>query len=159
MRRPSPPASSRQLVDRLIAAGQWRPGDRDMLIVMDASYDVMRLAWLLRDPPIELVGRLHSDCALRLPAPPASTSPRAAGRPRTERSSHEAADLVGAGDGDGERPPRPGVSPSPWYTTSPDSVGSSVPGAWWSRTRRKTRCHPTGQARHYDGSMSSSCAR
>ncbi|MGW2447960.1 transposase [Streptomyces sp. NPDC001675] len=78
--RPSPPASSRLLVDRLIAAGQWRPGDRGMLIVRDASCDVMRLARLLRDLPIELVGRLYSDCSLRLPAPLASTSPRAAGR-------------------------------------------------------------------------------
>ncbi|GAA0455103.1 hypothetical protein GCM10009544_17300 [Streptomyces stramineus] len=32
----------RQVVQRLIAAGQWRHGDRDVLIVMDAGYDV---AW------------------------------------------------------------------------------------------------------------------
>lgn len=34
----------RKVAERLIAADQWRPGDRDMLIVMDAGYDVMRLA-------------------------------------------------------------------------------------------------------------------
>lgn len=27
-----------------------------------AGYDVMHLAWLLRDLPVELVGRLRSDC-------------------------------------------------------------------------------------------------
>ncbi|OIK02879.1 hypothetical protein BIV23_23905 [Streptomyces monashensis] len=59
----------RQVAERLIAAGQWRPGDRDILIVMDTGYGVKRLAWLLRDLPVELVGRLRSDRALRLPAP------------------------------------------------------------------------------------------
>lgn len=70
----------RQVTERLITAGQWRPGDRDMLIVMDAGYDVMRLAWLLRDLPIELVGRLRSDRNLRLPAPPRVYQPKG-GRP------------------------------------------------------------------------------
>ncbi|WP_406341209.1 NF041680 family putative transposase [Streptomyces sp. NBC_00648] len=59
----------RAVVERLIAAGQWRDGDRDVLVVMDAGYDVMRLAWVLRDLPVELVGRLRSDRALRRPAP------------------------------------------------------------------------------------------
>jgi hypothetical protein len=70
----------RHVAERLIAAGQWQPGDRDMLIVMDAGYDVMRLAWLLRDLPIELVGRLRSDRNLRLPAPPRVYQPKG-GRP------------------------------------------------------------------------------
>ncbi|MGW7517920.1 transposase [Streptomyces sp. NPDC054796] len=48
----------RAVVERLIAAGQWQRGDRNMLVVMDAGYDVMRLAWVLRDLPVELVGRL-----------------------------------------------------------------------------------------------------
>lgn len=57
----------RTVAERLIAAGQCQPGDRDVLIVMDAGYDVMRLAWLLRGLPVELVGRLRSDRNLRLP--------------------------------------------------------------------------------------------
>jgi hypothetical protein len=70
----------RRVAERLIVAVQWRPGDRDMLIVMDAGYDVMRLAWLLRDLPVELAGRLRSDRALRLPAPPRVYQPKG-GRP------------------------------------------------------------------------------
>ncbi|GHE09692.1 hypothetical protein GCM10010339_62940 [Streptomyces alanosinicus] len=71
----------RQVVQRLIAAGQWRHGDLDVLIVMDAGYDVMRLARLLSDLPVELAGRLRSDDrALRLPKPPRVYDPKG-GRP------------------------------------------------------------------------------
>ncbi|MER7408115.1 NF041680 family putative transposase [Streptomyces sp. NPDC000070] len=59
----------RAVVERLVAAGQWQCGDRNILVVMDAGYDVMRLAWVLRDLPVELVGRLRSDRVLRRPAP------------------------------------------------------------------------------------------
>jgi len=38
--------------------------------VFDAGYDVTRLAWLLRDLPVDLVGRLRSDRVFCLPAPP-----------------------------------------------------------------------------------------
>ncbi|MFH8350084.1 transposase, partial [Streptomyces sp. NPDC018045] len=40
----------------------------------------MRLAWLLRDLPVELVGRLRSDRVLRLPKPPHVYAPEG-GRP------------------------------------------------------------------------------
>lgn len=59
----------RTVVERLIAAGQWQDGDRDVLVVMDVGYDVMRLAWVLRDLPVELIERLRSDRLLRRPAP------------------------------------------------------------------------------------------
>jgi len=59
----------RAVVERMVTAGQWRDGDRDVLVVMDAGYDVMRLAWVLRDLPVELVGRLRSDRVLCRPAP------------------------------------------------------------------------------------------
>ncbi|MGW2842033.1 transposase, partial [Streptomyces sp. NPDC001493] len=39
-------------------------------IVSDAGYDVTRLAWVLRDLPVELVGRLRSDRVMRPPKPP-----------------------------------------------------------------------------------------
>ncbi|MGW7514123.1 NF041680 family putative transposase [Streptomyces sp. NPDC054796] len=70
----------RQVVERLIAASQWHDGDRDILVVMDAGYDVMRLAWVLRDLPVDLVGRLRSDRVLRLPKPPRVYDPKG-GRP------------------------------------------------------------------------------
>ncbi|MFD1541501.1 transposase, partial [Nonomuraea guangzhouensis] len=41
-----------------------------MLIVADAGYDITRLAYVLRDLPVELLGRIRSDRVLRLPAPP-----------------------------------------------------------------------------------------
>jgi hypothetical protein len=60
----------RDVVQRLLTAGQWNQGDSDILIVCDAGYDVTRLAFLLTDLPVELVGRIRSDRVLRLPAPP-----------------------------------------------------------------------------------------
>jgi DDE superfamily endonuclease len=60
----------RAVVGRLIAARHWRVGDPDILIVCDAGYDVTRLAFLLADLPVELLGRIRSDRVLRLPRPP-----------------------------------------------------------------------------------------
>ena len=62
-------AQLRDVVGRLIAAGQHRPGDPDILIVCDAGYDVTRLAFVLADLPIEVVGRIRADRVLRLPIP------------------------------------------------------------------------------------------
>src|ERR1039458_1571375 len=51
-------AQVRDVVGRLIAAGQHRDGDPDVLVVFDAGYDVTRLAFLLADLPVELqIGR------------------------------------------------------------------------------------------------------
>ncbi|MGI5135143.1 NF041680 family putative transposase [Streptomyces sp. CA-106110] len=74
-------AQLREVVDRIIAAGHWSDGDPDILIVMDAGYDVTRLAFVLTDLPVELVGRLRSDRVLLRPAPPHRYSPKG-GRPR-----------------------------------------------------------------------------
>src|ERR1700756_4435972 len=60
----------REVVGRLIAAGHWREGDLPVLIVFDAGYDVTRLAWLLADLPVDLLGRLRSDRVMWQPAPP-----------------------------------------------------------------------------------------
>jgi hypothetical protein len=40
------------------------------VIVSDAGYDVTRLAWVLRNLPVELVGRVRSGRVMRLPTPP-----------------------------------------------------------------------------------------
>ncbi|MEV1001279.1 transposase [Nonomuraea sp. NPDC050202] len=37
-------AQLRAVIERLIAAGQWRSGDPDVLIVADAGYNITRLA-------------------------------------------------------------------------------------------------------------------
>jgi hypothetical protein len=62
----------RGVVERLAAAGHWRAGDPPILIVFDAGYDLARLAWLLKDLPAEVLGRLRSDRVLYFPAPPPS---------------------------------------------------------------------------------------
>ncbi|WTK66115.1 transposase [Streptomyces anulatus] len=62
-------AQLRGVVERLIAAGQWVPGEPDIIIVADAGYDITRLAWVLRDLPVELIGRVRGDRVMRLPKP------------------------------------------------------------------------------------------
>ncbi|WP_455409984.1 NF041680 family putative transposase, partial [Streptomyces hiroshimensis] len=62
-------AQIREVVERLITAGQWAPGDPHILIVVDAGYDAPRLAHLLADLPIEILGRTRSDRVMRRPAP------------------------------------------------------------------------------------------
>lgn len=70
MRPRSPPSSRGAAAERLIAAGQWTPGGPDITIVMDAGYDITPPARALRDLPVALVGRIHSDRVTRLPKPP-----------------------------------------------------------------------------------------
>jgi len=67
-------AQLREVTERLIAAGRWRPGDPDVVIVMDAGYDPVRLAWLLRDLPVTVAGRLRAGRVLYPPAPPRDPS-------------------------------------------------------------------------------------
>jgi hypothetical protein len=69
----------RTVVGPLVTAGHWRDGDPDILIVTDAGYDVTRLAFVLADLPVELLGRIRSDRVLRGPKPP--RRPGATGRP------------------------------------------------------------------------------
>src|SRR5436309_564223 len=73
-------AQLREVVARLIEAGHWREGDLPVLVVFDAGYDVTRLAWLLADLPVELLGRLRSDRVMWLPVPPRQAGTN--GRPR-----------------------------------------------------------------------------
>ncbi|MFE1522305.1 NF041680 family putative transposase [[Kitasatospora] papulosa] len=69
----------RELVERLVAAGQWKDGDQEILIVVDAGYDVPRLAFLLKDLPVQVLGRMRSDRVLRRAVPP--REPGVLGRP------------------------------------------------------------------------------
>jgi hypothetical protein len=70
----------RSVVDRLTAAGQWRPGDPEILLVADAGYDGPRLAHVLADLPIIVLVRMRSDRVLQRPVPP--QPPGTMGRPR-----------------------------------------------------------------------------
>ncbi len=75
-------AQVREVVARLIAAGHWREGDPAILIVFDAGYDIMRLAFLLADLPAGVLGRLRSDRVLHFPAPPGRRDGKPGRRPR-----------------------------------------------------------------------------
>ena len=110
-------AQLRDVVDRLIAAGHWQPGDPNILIVIDAGYDVTRLAFVLADLPVELVGRLRSDRVLRLP--------EAAPAARHDRPPAQARPGVRPGQA---RPP----GPTPQHTTSTDTTryGTAVATSW-----------------------------
>jgi hypothetical protein len=70
----------REVVERLVAAGQWRPGDPEVLVILDAGYDAPRIAHLLAGLPVEILGRLRSDRVLRRPTPPRVYDPKG-GRP------------------------------------------------------------------------------
>jgi hypothetical protein len=73
-------AQVREVVERLVAAGHWTAGDPEILIVVDAGYDAPRIAFLLSDLPIQVLGRLRSDRVFRRPAPPYAYNPKG-GRP------------------------------------------------------------------------------
>ena len=86
-------AQLRAVIDRLTAAGHWRPGGPggpDILIVADAGYDLARLAHDLADLPVEVLGRIRADRVLRLPAPP--RRPGQTGRPARHGGQFRLAD-------------------------------------------------------------------
>ena len=60
----------RGVIGRLVDAGHWQSGDLDIVVVVDAGYDVPRLAFLLADLPVQVLGRMRSDRVLRRAAPP-----------------------------------------------------------------------------------------
>jgi hypothetical protein len=109
-------AQVRDVITRLAAAGHWRQGDPAVLVVFDAGYDVTRLAWLLADLPVELLGRLRSDRVMLLPAPP--RPPGAKGRPAKHGGELALAD--------------PGTWPAPQVTTSTvtSRYGTAAAAAW-----------------------------
>jgi hypothetical protein len=73
-------AQLREVVARLVAAGQHHQGHPDILIVTDAGYDVTRLAFLLAELPVELLGRVRADRIFRFPVP-VPAGPARVGRP------------------------------------------------------------------------------
>jgi DDE superfamily endonuclease len=115
-------AQLREVVGRLRAAGHWRAGDADILIVFDAGYDVTRLAFLLADLPVQLLGRLRSDRIFRFPAPP--PVPGRGGRPLKHGPEFCLSD--------------PATHPEPAVTTSTETTryGTARACAWnWLHPR------------------------
>jgi hypothetical protein len=106
----------REVVTRLIEAGHWREGDPGILVIFDAGYDVTRLAYLLADLPVELLGRLRSDRVLHFPVP--ARRPGTQGRPRRHGSEFALAD--------------PATWPQPPVTTTTQTTryGTAAAQAW-----------------------------
>jgi hypothetical protein len=113
------------VIERLSAAGHWRPGDPDIVIVAHTGYDISRLGHVLAELPVQLVGRIRSDRVLRLPKPP--RSPGTTGRP--PRHGPEIALN------------RPATWPAPAHTTTTDSTryGTAVATSWDRVHPRLTR--------------------
>jgi hypothetical protein len=88
----------RRVVADLIAAGQWRAGDPDILVVADAGYDAPRLAFLLADLPVQVLARMRSDRVLRRAAPP--RRPGTPGRPPRHGSEFVFGDPATWGEAD-----------------------------------------------------------
>ncbi|MFD5514071.1 NF041680 family putative transposase [Streptomyces sp. NPDC127051] len=61
-------AQIRDVMGRLREAGQWHEGDPEVLFVFDSGYDIVRLAWLLRQEPVQLLGRIRADRVMHHPA-------------------------------------------------------------------------------------------
>ncbi|MFE9223023.1 transposase, partial [Streptomyces lavendulae] len=74
-------AQLREVVKRLVIAGHWKPGDPEILIVMDSGYDIAYLSHSLQDLPVVLLGRLRSDRVMLRDPGPARSGPKG-GRPR-----------------------------------------------------------------------------
>jgi len=83
-------AQVREVVTRIIAAGHWKDGDPGIVVIFDSGYDLTRLAWLLRDLPAEVLGRLRSDRVMYFPAPP--REPGTNGRPLRHGAALKLAD-------------------------------------------------------------------
>jgi len=109
-------ARVRDVVQALIAAGHWHDGDPDILVVFDAGYDLTKLAWLLRDLPVEVLGRLRSDRVMYFPAP--VREPGTNGRPARHGAALKLAD--------------PGTWPGPAAATVTQTAryGTARASAW-----------------------------
>jgi len=83
-------AQLREVAGRLAAAGAWRAGDPDIIVVLDAGYDVIRLAWLLAGLPLVVCARLRSNRVFY--RPPAPKPPGMPGRPREHGTPLRCAD-------------------------------------------------------------------
>ena len=110
-------AQVRAVVERLVVAGQQCGGAPPILLVFDAGYDLARLAFLLADLPVQVLGRLRSDRVMRRATPPRAYDPRG-GRP----PKHGDEFVFG----------RPGTWGEPGASTSTDTsrYGTALAQSW-----------------------------
>src|SRR3954463_977740 len=144
----------RAVAERLGGAGHWQPGDPPMLVVLDAGYDVHRLAYLLADLPLQLIGRIRADRVLcTAVTPPEPRPPRRGGR---------------GGGGPRARPGRQGAvmpraDPAGWPEPSTQSTRETArygraQALSWDRmhprlTHRGARAPPAGRLPIVEGTL------
>jgi len=135
-------AQLREVTGRLIAAGHWKDGDPDVVIVLDSGYCASRLAFLLEGLPVLLVVRVRSDrVSCR---PPGSRPPGTGGHP----ARHGPA-LSCAAPGDG---PAPQVTAAEVSPTSRDAGGDGLaPGAPEAAGAVRRLGAPPGRAARHRG--------
>jgi hypothetical protein len=109
-------AQVRDVIGRLIGAGHWRGGDLPILVIFDAGYDPMRLAYQLAGLPVEILGRLRSDRVLHFPVP--ARQPGTNGRPPRHGREFTLADTATWPD------------PAVTTTTQTTRYGTAVAQAW-----------------------------
>ena len=129
-------AQVREVTGRIIAAGHWRDGDPDILVIFDAGYDLARLAWLLKDLPVQVLGRLGSNRVLHQPPPP--REPGQMGRPLRH--------------GPGFRLAAQAARPAPEVTTITQTsrYGTAAARAWH---RVHPKLHARGAWAGHDGEL------
>ena len=132
-------AQLREAVARLTAAGHWREGDPDIIVVLDSGYDLTRLAWLLDGLPVDVTGRLRSDRVMYFPAPPLPARPASTGG-RRPRHGHKLAFA------------EPATWPDPAVTTVTDTAryGTATAMAW---PRLHQRLEHRGSWEDHDGEL------
>jgi hypothetical protein len=106
----------RAVIERLIAAEQWKEGDPAIWIVGDTGYDGPRLAFLLADLPVKVLVRLRSDRVLAFPAPPRAAG--TVGRPQRHGPEFSFKD------------PRSWPEPDHATTTETSRYGTAVARSW-----------------------------
>jgi len=121
-------AQLREVVERLIAAERWAPGDPPIEVVMDSGYDVTRLAFVLADLPVVVTGRLRSDRVMIGPIPP--RPPGTMGRPPRHGRVVKLAD------------PATWPQPDQATTTETTRYGTALASAWGRMHPRLTRRGP-----------------
>jgi hypothetical protein len=112
----------RDVLERLEQAGHWTKCDPPVLLVCDAGYDLPRLAHLLTDQPVEVLGRLRSDRTFRFPPPPPARRDGAPGRDVGRPRKH----------GPEFKLPDPATHPEPDTTTvtATDRYGTAHAQGW-----------------------------
>ncbi|MFI1023341.1 transposase [Streptomyces olivaceus] len=95
----------RDVVEWLMAASQWKPGDPDVLVVLDAGYDAPRIAHLLAGPPAEILESASFGSRDAPPTPPRFYDPKS-GRPPKHGGEFVFGDPITWGVERAMRPPR-----------------------------------------------------